>query len=301
MSLLLSNIVIAIVLQGYLFIQKVVFKLEERFTLMQKADVVEFYLRQDIQFSGYKGCRSCDNSLLDINHVRGLNQLALKEQALIVKNVFPGCKVKEFPKKIAEKIIKQEIKANTELLFVKDIHKATHKLAKPIQNPCAVVEIKDPFDLPDGALLAIADPKSIERFIASSVIGGKHIYRQLPENNDVCLQRTYELNAEILVLQWVVYYLAKKIATNETYTLYRDDVINNAEGLIDGIEDFYVHLIHDSKEQAKIIGAEIGVLLRTDGNFFGSQSFIWRDKTRNFADGYLRFPVVFTMAVRNVC
>jgi hypothetical protein len=290
------------VLQGYLFIQKIILKLEERFTLAQKADIADFYLRQDIQFSGYKGYRSCDCSLLDINHVNSLNKLIFKNQVLIAKNVFPGCQTKELPKKIADKISKQEIIANTDILFIKDIPKAIYKLAIPIRDLCAAIEIKDHFTPPlhNDSLLAIADIKSIERFVASRIIANKYIYRELPENNNTCLQHAHDIDAEIIVLQWVVYYLAKH-ATAETYTLYRDDIINNAEGILDGIEDFYVRLINEDKEQTNIIGAEISILLRSEAKLFGEQVLIWRDKTLRFTDGYLRSPITFTMAMRNVC
>ena len=287
------------VFQGYAFIQKIILRLEGRLGLLQRVDVINFYLRQDVQFAGYSGSRSRDESLLIINHVRDLEFLAAKEQAVIAKHIFPGSHVKELPKKFIIKIDKQEIKANTDILFIKDIPKATYKLASFMQDPCDAITTDRRVNFPSDTLFAIADPISTEKFIASDITMGKHISRQSLDNMDTCLQRVYGINAEVIALQWVIYYLAKSSSDLSTYTLYRHDIIGSAEAIVNGVEDWYVLPLKDKKKPIKTIGVEVGILLRTENQLFANQTFIWRDKLYNFTDGYLRKPVIVTIMMRN--
>jgi hypothetical protein len=185
-------------------------------------------------------------------------------------------------------------------LFIKDIPNGIYKLAKAMQDPCAAIETEPLTNISEGTLLAIADPNSIERFIASSIIRGKYIYRQLLENTQVCLHRAYNVDAEIIALQWVIYYLAKSNKYDQTYTLYRHEVTSKAEPIIDRVEDFYVHVINDEKGSKNVLGVEIGILLRSEKQFFSNQKLVWHNRNYDFTDNYLRVPVVFTIALRNV-
>ena len=305
--MLLSNLVVIMAVQGYLFIQQSILKLEARFAIKQKIDIADFYLRQDIQSAGYRGYSSCDNNLLDLNHIKNWPNTLAAEPIVFTRAITPDVHIRDLPEKIAHKILQQKLKYNSSILFIKDVPKAIYKLATPMLDPCAALQVHNATELNDGAWAAIADVNVIERFVVSKIIAGKYIYHQLPENNTQCLQNTYTDAAEIIALQWVAYYLAKESINDTTYTLYRDDLNNNAEGLIDGVEDFYVQLItHNSSDDEQniatnLIGVEIGLLLKSDGNYFKQKEILWRGKVFKFKDKALREPVNFKVALRNVC
>jgi hypothetical protein len=287
-----------IAVQGYLFIQKATLKLDTRFTMLQNMDLARVYLQRDLQAAGYRGPRSCDDNLQDLNHIKNLPNIFSAEQIVFVKTVVPGEIGRELPTKIVQKISQQKLKYNADILFIKDIPQAVYKLAAPQVDPCAALAVYDGTDLSDGAWLAIADVNSIERFVASKIIANKYIYHQLPENNRQCFQRSYADSAEVIALQWVAYYLAKENIHATTYTLYRDDLTNRAEGLVDGVEDFYARLLVASN---KPVGIEIGLLLKSARKYGKPEELLWRNKPFKFSDTALRKTLIFQVAFRNVC
>ncbi len=306
--------VIVMAIQGYLFIQRTILKLEEQFTIMQKIDVASFYLRQDIQAAGYRGARSCDNTLLDLSHIKNKQSFFSTAQTIFTKTIIPMVYIRELPPKIEKKLMQQKLKYNTDVLFIKDIPKAVSILDATIQDPCAALQLHNSLEIKEGDLVAIADAKSIERFVASRVIADKYIYHQLPENNSSCLYKTYNKGTEVIAFQYVAYYLAKTHLNDTTYTLYRDDLTNKAEGIIDGVEDFYIKLLTAKSDGnrhnmasgidecgVELTGVEIGLLLRSDDKFFKSEEILWRGVLHKFKDGFLRKPFIFKVALRNVC
>lgn len=327
-AVLLGNVVIVMVIQGYQLLQTTILKVEQRFTLAQKADIAKFYLRSDIQAAGYRGNRSCDGSLPDVNHAKVFQNLALQQQILVSKKILSGRAVADLPKKIADKIAAHGIKMQSDVVLIKDIPTTVYKVAATMQNKCDAIAVdhgENELNLHAGSLAAIADLHGVERFVASSVIHGKQVYRPFPENDDLCLQRKFDTTAEVITLQWIAYYLAKKNVTDTTYSLYRDDVLHAAEEVIDGVEDFYVRLLNENSLQelaklpesadwpilsalpaqtftsSQIVGAEVGILLRSTFKFANKQSIIWQGHTITYTDGYLRMPVLFKVALRNVC
>lgn len=300
-GLLLSNLVIILVLQGYLLLQRVILQIEERFALAEKADIVAWYLRQDIKFSGYRGVSSCDPNLVAINQARILSSLTGQAQVLITKKVFPGCAVKDLPIKIANKIANQEIQANTQLLVIKDIPGNIYALAQPVTDLCAVIKLVTATDLLDGSLLAIANARNIERFVVTKVIANKYLFRDLLTNKNNCFQYAYDLTAKIIALQWAGYYLGKSSVTTQGYTLYRDNIVANAESIIDGVEDFAVQLIYVDQAKTIILGVKVELLLKGKQKIFSKQNFFWHGHHYNVNDGYLHVPISFTIARYNVC
>ena len=179
-----------------------------------------------------------------------------------------------------------------------DVPKAVYHLETSIDEPCAVIKVQENTELNDGDFVAIASLTSIERFVASSIIANKYIYRNIYDNKNVCLQNKYPINTEIISFERVIYYLAKSNYNNLLYTLYRDTINKNADGVVDGVEDFYINLINSNNI---VIGVDVGGLLRSDNAFFGKQEFLWRGKLYTFTYKYFRKPLIITVALRNVC
>ena len=262
------------VVQGYSVVQKLILKLDAKFTIMQKFDIANFYLRQDIQAAGYRGSRSCDNTLLDLSQIKNNYNIFKQERKIFFVSIMPGTYVRDLPLKIEQKLMQQKLQYNSDILFIKDVPKAVYILESAMQDPCAVLQLSNGGNVADGEWMAIADPKSIERFVASRVIAGKDIYHQLPENKKACFHKAYSKGAEVIALQQVAYYVAKADLEKKTYTLYRDDLINKAEGIIDGVEEFHINSLPT--------GVEIKLLLRVD-------------------DSVVKKSFVFQVALRNVC
>ena len=247
-SLFLSSLIAIMSIQGYLFIKKHVLKIEKELEVIQKADIAAFYLRKDIQSSGYRGCKSRDETLLDINHITALPSSGCNE-ILSLKN---------FPNILLNKISFKQIKPNTNILLIKDIPKAIYKLQNPIQNKCDIINLINTNDLHAQDWMMLADCDMVERFAISSIGRNNALYHQLPENKNACLQKTYNTDAIVIAFQWIAYYLAKTKLKDDFYTLYRDNLNGRAEGLISKVEDFKVKLI--STDNGKIKGAEINLI-----------------------------------------
>ena len=299
------------VVQGYLFMQRAIAKLEAEFTMLQKLDVASVYLRRDLQSAGYRGPSSVYRRLAAIEHgAQDVQAFTDSQIAFAINNIADQIVDKKL-QAIRQIAILAQLKPNAALLFIQDVPQAMYHLQAPITDPCASILVVPSKSLKAGAAIAIADNFAIERFVASSVIGGQEIYHQLPENSSQCLAFKHPQTAEVIELEQVVYYLAK-VDKNGLYTLYRDNLRQPAAGIINGVEDFYVTEILQPRPQAtatiaaqagahrQIKGVTIGLLLRANLKRCAKQRVSWRGLDTTFADAWCRRSLEFTVALRNV-
>ena len=303
LAMLLGNMVVVLAMQSYNFIQHAIIQIEARLDVLKKFDLAVFYLQQDIQAAGYRGARSCDPILLDLNYGKSSKQLFNTEPVLAIEVLNTGIHQRSLPAKITKKVLQQKIPYNAEILVLNDVPKASYSLAINMADPCDALQIARDPTLFAGETMAITSTTAIERFIASSIVNGRYIYHQLPVNKQSCFYQTYPENTEIVALQQIAYYLAKPDLAADTYTLYRDDLVNTAQSIIDGVEDLHMTLVAPPVAAANVQpnGVVIELLVRAANKSNKSQQLWWRNKLINFNDGFVRRALVVKMALRNVC
>lgn len=247
-SVVISSIIILVLFQIYFLVKKQLQKTEQQTTILYHQHVADFFLRNNIRQSGYKGFVS---SMLfpqysSVSILDGSNVIPRSSVAVCKAN---SANCKHFvTNKILRKINDRKIKANTDILLVYDIAEQVTFLAADMldySSPLKVESIGDFFVV--GEQMIVADLQCIQRFVLSNIVGSQLVHDK-PYNTTNNFIKKFKLGSQVFRTKHLAFYIAKNDRyKQEMYSLYMDDLSLNskhhAEAILDNVENLSVQTV----------------------------------------------------------
>jgi type IV pilus assembly protein PilW len=198
------------------------------------------FIRQDLQSSGYRGCRTQDQNFpIRRNFEKnGVPYKFLKtDRAVFGFEGAAGICQQHLPQKFCDSMRK-----NSDVLVIYHIAQKINLLKRSMVNPDDAIFIQAGGRIQKNAMVLISDVQQGDFFIANDVENEK-IFHQLGANSTALLSKCYKQDAEVTELQTIAYYLGipdRSSALRGTYSLFRSDIRQKAEEIVEGIVDFSV-------------------------------------------------------------
>lgn len=252
-SVLISSIIILILFEIYSVVKKQSFKIAQQIQVLYNQNIADFYLRTQVNRSGYKGLLSTlplhQYTSIPISHKA---HIIPKAPIAVCKATVASCK-NFVPDKILDKIINHKIKDSTDVLLIYDIPEKVTYLTEDMpeySSPLTIALQQNVFAAGDHMI--VADSKFIQRFILSDMID-KKLTHDKPFNTTNNFVKKFQSGAEVFRVKCVAFYIAKnyRYKNSQVYSLYMDDLSRNrAEAILDNIDNLLVQvLMHDSNMQ----------------------------------------------------
>lgn len=204
------------------------------------------FFKQDIQSSGYRGCRSTDLSfpLNRVFYEQNPDYQFLRFDIPVFGFVASSgaCRGK------LPDITCQRIKENSEVLILYNVAQKFSGLKKAMSAPDEAITVSQKPQIWKNALTLISDCTQGDLFIASQVTGNQIFHDRIVEKNKSdALSKAYGTDAIVGEIQTVAYYLSARhtISTSSSdknstspnqdsenkslYGLYRDDLLHHAD------------------------------------------------------------------------
>lgn len=198
------------------------------------------FIRHDLQSSGYRGCRTQDQSFpIRRNFEKnGIPYKFLKtDRAVFGFKADVGVCQQHIPQKFCDNIRKK-----TDVLIIYNIAQKINFLKQTMVNPEDVLFIQAGGRIQKNAMVLVSDVQQGDFFIANDVENEK-IFHQVGANSTAVLSKPYKQGTEITELQTIAYYLGipeRSSAFRGTYSLFRSDIRQKAEEIVEGVVNFSV-------------------------------------------------------------
>jgi len=223
------------ILKKTLMIQK-----EKRRDLHAGRTVFQFFMN-DLENSGYRGCRTLDDNFpvhrLFVNFASPMCFFRMDRKVFGFHATSGNC-LNKMPKKVCKRV-----KENSDVLVIYNIPQAIHFLKRNMKRTNEVLYVEGEHHIRRGSVVLISDCLQGELFIAEETEAGSIFHRKTIQTNFTdSFSKLYQKGAEITELQTVAYYLGVTVREGRlgTYSLYRDDLLHEAEEILDKIVDFQV-------------------------------------------------------------
>ncbi|HXH55584.1 MAG TPA: PilW family protein [Gammaproteobacteria bacterium] len=213
------------------------------------------FIRHDLQSSGYRGCRTQDQNFpIRRNFEKnGIPYKFLKtDRAVFGFTAAAGVCQQHIPQKFCDNLLK-----NSDVLVIYNIPQKVNLLKHSMVNPGDAIFIQSGGRIQKNAMVLISDVQQGDFFIANDVENEK-IFHQLGANSTFVLSKCYKQNTEVIELQTIAYYLGipdRASAPRGTYSLFRSDIRQKAEEIVEGIVDFSVEYGFFESNDASLDGA----------------------------------------------
>ncbi|HEV2524352.1 MAG TPA: PilW family protein [Gammaproteobacteria bacterium] len=213
------------------------------------------FIRHDLQSSGYRGCRTQDHNFpIRRNFEKnGIPYKFLKtDRAVFGFEATTGVCQQHIPRKFCDSLRK-----NSDVLVIYNIPQKVNFLKHSMVNPDDAIFIQAGGRIQKNAMVLISDVQQGDFFIANDVENEK-IFHQLGANSTLLLSKCYQQDAEVTELQTIAYYLGshhRSSALRGTYSLFRSDIRQKAEEIVEGIVDFSVEYGFFESSDASFDGA----------------------------------------------
>ncbi len=225
-------------LQIYGLIKREGLRKSDSLRMMNNERTALQFLINDLYASGYRGARTRDSHfpLHPIYREEGPYQYLRFDRAVSMFSALPGRCYGKLPLESC-----QAIQENSDVLIIYNIPTIITQLKHPMQDLNAVLNVKNSSPIRAKALVLISDNEAGDLFIASDVEGEKIFHELGAYNKTASFCKRYDVDAEIVELDTVAYYLKDN-------ALIRDDILLRSEEILRGVKDFKVHL-HFDKEK----------------------------------------------------
>ena len=213
-SMSLGLMLITIGLYAYQLLKReVIFSNQQVERFIASLEIQQF-LKNDLRLSGYYGNRTifgCDGR-------------------------YQSC-VHHLPARSRERI-----KPNTQILIVYHIRSSQSRLSQSMQRTTDPLKIEGPGKIRAGSQVLIQDGSHRDFFIVSAAPLPYVFHDKTPfANQQSSLSQLYAIGSEVIELKTVAYYLGippRFVGSHlKVFSLYRDDLYQNAEEIIAGIVD----------------------------------------------------------------
>ncbi|HQZ87827.1 MAG TPA: PilW family protein [Gammaproteobacteria bacterium] len=198
------------------------------------------FIRHDLQSSGYRGCRTQDSNFpIRRNFEKnGIPYKFLKtDRAVFGFEAAAGVCQQHIPQKICD-----SLRENSDVLVIYNIPQKVNFLKHSMVKSDDALFIQAGGRIQKNAMVLISDVQQGDFFIANDVENEK-IFHQLGANSTFLLSKSYKQDAEVTELQTIAYYLGipdRSSALRGTYSLFRSDIRQKSEEIVEGIVDFSV-------------------------------------------------------------
>lgn len=236
----LGVIILAAAMQWYLVLKISNFSEKNKKETLDIGRTIFQFMRHDLQSSGYRGCRTRDlNFPIRRNfETKGIPYQYLKDdRAVFGFQAATG----ECPHHIPQNLC-AHLKENADVLVIYNIPQKINSLKVPMTKPDDEIIIQNEKTIQPGSMVLISDAQQGDFFIANDVKDEK-IFHQLSDNSTLTLSKCYKLDAEVTELQTLAYYLGvpdRPTARSDTYSLFRSDIRQKAEEIVEGVVNFSV-------------------------------------------------------------
>lgn len=233
-SLLLSALLISGALQWYQVLKKTVITGRDKAQTLEIGRVVFQYVMKDVSTGGYQGCRTLDPAFPIRNHVGVFgtaHNYFRRDRVVFGFQATLGYCQGRMPKTICDRV-----KENSDLLIIYNVPRKIYSLIRDMRSAKENIYVQPGKPIQSGSMVLISDCNQGDVFIANTV------EKQSIFHTDN-LSKAYKQHAEAAEIQTIAYYLGipERYKENQkSYALYRDDLLQEAEELIEGVVDFEV-------------------------------------------------------------
>lgn len=239
-SMTLGLVILVIAMQWYQVVKKTNFLQKNHKETLDIGRTVFQFIRHDLQSSGYRGCRTMDQNFpirrnFEENGVPF--QFLRTDRAVFGFQAVVGECQRHIPQKFCDRL-----KKNTDVLVIYNVPQKINSLKAPMAKLDDAIVVQEGKTIQKNAMVLISDALQGDFFIANDVISEK-IFHQLGDNSTALLSKCYTTDAEVTELQTLVYYLGvpdRPTARLGTYSLFRSDIRQKAEEIVEGVVDFSV-------------------------------------------------------------
>ncbi len=236
----LAITIFAFAMQWYQVFKISNFAEKNKKTIFDIRNTVFQFVRQDIQSSGYRGCRTQDQHFplrRNFENVGIPYQFLKTDRAVFGFKAITGVCQQHIPQKFCSLIPK-----SSDVLVVYQVPQKIYLLKQSMINPEDPVLLEEGGRIQKNAMVLISDIERGDYFIANDVHNEK-IFHQLGQNSSALLSKCYQKGTEVTALQTVAYYLAipdRPQAQSGSYSLFRSDITQKAEEIVEGVVGFSV-------------------------------------------------------------
>jgi Tfp pilus assembly protein PilE len=263
-STLISSIIILILFTLYTVVYKQSNRIEQEINILHNHMVVDFFLRNKIRQSGYKGFAS-KLQIPEYNSISSFNRyFTTPEAPIAVCNPVANNCQQFVTSNIFQKIILNSINPSSDILIIYDIPDYVAYLSEDMLFSSDPIKIATPKNFNDTPLnlgdhLIIADLQYINRFILSNISNGL-LFHEVPMNKTSCLVKKFLKGSEMFRVKHIAFYVAKNPNQQSDYSLYMEDLngYNHAQAIVDGIDNLSVQVFNldkKAKQEKKLISA----------------------------------------------
>jgi Tfp pilus assembly protein PilW len=237
----LGMVILVAALQWYHVLKISNFSEKNKKQILDISRVPFQFIRHDLQSSGYRGCRTQDHNF-PIR--RNFEALGVPYKFLKTDRAVFGFKaaVGECQQYIPHKFC-DHIKQGTDVLVIYNVPQKINVLQRSMANPDDAICIQTGGTIQKNAMALISDTQQGDFFIANDV-KSEIIFHQAGENSIAVFSKCYQQDAEVTELQTVAYYLGvpehRVTARLGTYSLFRSDIRQKSEEIVEGVVDFSV-------------------------------------------------------------
>ena len=253
-SMTLGLMMLVAAMQWYYVSKNSYFLEKNKKEILDRGRTLFQFVRHDLKVSGYRGCRTQDKNFpIRRNFEKhGTPYKFLKtDRAVFGFKAVAGLCGQHVPQKFCDSMPK-----NSDVLVVYNIPQTINVLQHSMLNPDDPIFIEAGGRIQKNAMVLISDLQQGDFFIANDVKDEK-IFHQLGLNSSFLLSKSYQKDAEITELQTIAYYLGlpdRSSALLGTYSLFRSDIRQKAEEILEGIVDFSVEYGFFESNNASVEG-----------------------------------------------
>jgi hypothetical protein len=208
------------------------------------------FLGNDIQASGYWGCRTGDDNypiyrLIEPQYIRKnkrtISYLPKDKRAVFgLRASAQNCLLAGMPESVCERV-----KDNSDLLAIYNVPQKIVPVEKEMLTPADPIHIKKNSGFIEQNLMLLSDARTAELFLATAVQYNQVSHDLRSTANLSFFSKPYGTDAKLAVIHNYVYYIGQpqrlKKAKKNNYALYRYCFEKNkSQELVCGINDFKV-------------------------------------------------------------
>lgn len=238
--MMLGLVIVAVAMQWCQVLKISNFSEKSNKEALDIARTVFQFIRRDLQSSGYLGCRTMDQNFpirRNFEEKGNANQFLRTDRVVFGFESAVGECQRHIPKKFCD-----HLKKNADVLVIYNVPQKIHLLKVPMAKPEDAIFVSEKGTIQKDSMVLISDALQGDFFIANDVIHEK-IFHQSGKNTTGTLSKCYKTNAEVTELQTLVYYLGipnRPTARFGTYSLFRSDIWQRPEEIVEGVVDFSV-------------------------------------------------------------
>lgn len=243
-AMALSTIVLYGVFQWYQVLKKGAIEHSVKKQILSIGRIAFQFLMRDVNASGYLGCRTLDSNF-PLNKVfvdyGNVSKFFRTDRSIFGFDNSPGVCRTYLPASTCERI-----KEGGHALIIYNVPAGWSRLKQDMKDPEDAIWLKNPVRITKDSVVLIEDCLAGDLFVANDIQGGKVFHQKSPRaNQSDSFSKIYKKNTEVTELQTIAYYLGVPVRKKEakepySFSLYRDNLLQDAQEIIEDIVDFEV-------------------------------------------------------------